>query len=42
MMFAGVLPSISLASFPTASTLPVLWLTAMMEGSQRTIPFPFA
>src|SRR5262249_11656664 len=42
MMLAGVRPSISLASLPTASTLPVRWLTAMIDGSHSTIPFPFA
>ena len=42
MMLPGVRPSISLASFPTASTFPVFWFTAMMDGSQTTIPFPRA
>src|SRR5437867_11972162 len=42
MMFPGVRPSISLASLPTASTFPVFWLIATMEGSLTTIPFPFA
>src|SRR5947209_17663200 len=42
MMFPGVRPSISFASLPTASTLPVFWLIATMEGSLTTIPFPFA
>src|SRR2546426_3012217 len=42
MMLAGVRPSISFASLPTASTRPVLWLTAMIDGSQSTMPLPFA
>src|SRR2546426_3147954 len=42
MMFPGVRPSISFASLPTASTFPVFWLIATMEGSLTTIPFPFA
>src|SRR5213593_4541950 len=42
MMFPGVRPSMSLASLPTASTLPVFWLIATIEGSFTTIPFPFA
>ena len=41
-MFPGVRPSISLASLPTASTLPVTRLTATIDGSETTIPFPFA
>ena len=40
-MLPGVLPSISLASVPTASTLPVLRFIAMMEGSRTTMPLPF-
>ena len=39
---AGVRPSISLASLPTASTSPVIWLTAMMLGSLTIIPLPWA
>ena len=42
MMLAGVRPSISFASLPTASTRPVLWLTAMIDGSHSTMPLPFA
>src|SRR5262245_16134463 len=42
MMLPGVRPSISFASLPTASTFPVFWLIATMEGSFTTIPFPFA
>src|SRR5437867_9578189 len=42
MMFPGVRPSMSFASLPTASTFPVFWLIATMEGSLTTIPFPFA
>src|SRR2546426_9871899 len=41
-MLPGVRPSMSLASLPTASTLPVFWLTATIEGSETTIPLPFA
>ena len=37
-MLPGVRPSISLASLPTASTLPVILLTATMEGSETTMP----
>jgi len=39
-MFPGVLPSILLASFPTANTSLVLLSTATTEGSLKTIPFP--
>src|SRR5438093_1470120 len=42
MMFPGVRPSISFASLPTASTFPVFWLIATMEGSLTTIPLPLA
>src|SRR5882724_8899114 len=42
MMLAGVRPSISFASLPTASTRPVLWLTAMIDGSHSTMPLPLA
>ena len=41
-MLPGVLPSISLASVPTASTLFVNLLMATMEGSSTTTPFPRA
>jgi hypothetical protein len=41
-MLPGVRPSISLASLPTASTLPVSVLTATAEGSSTTIPLPLA
>ena len=37
-MLPGVRPSISLASLPTASTLPVTLFTATMEGSETTMP----
>jgi len=40
-MFPGVLPSILLASAPTANTSPVWLLTATTEGSLSTIPLPF-
>ena len=32
----------SFASLPTASILPVFWLTATIEGSETTTPLPFA
>src|ERR1044071_7016675 len=38
----GVLPSISLASLPTASTSPLFLLMATMEGSLTTMPLPRA
>src|SRR5580693_8434700 len=38
----GVRPSISLASFPTASTSPVVLLMATMDGSLTTMPLPLA
>ena len=41
-MLPGVRPSISLASRPTASTLPVTRLTATIDGSETTIPLPLA
>ena len=41
-MLPGVRPSMSFASLPTASTLPVFWLIATMDGSLTTMPFPFA
>ena len=41
-MLPGVRPSISLASRPTASTLPVTRLTATIEGSETTMPLPLA
>ena len=37
-MLPGVLPSISLADWPTASTRLVTRLMATMEGSKTTIP----
>jgi hypothetical protein len=37
---AGVLPNISLARVPTASTFPFCLLTTTIEGSWTTIPFP--
>ena len=40
-MFPGVLPSILLASCPTATTSPVVLSTATTDGSLKTIPFPF-
>ena len=39
--FPGVLPSISLASFPTAKTFFVSVSMTTTLGSFRTIPFPF-
>ncbi len=36
----GVRPSMALALLPTASTSPVFWFTARMEGSRTTIPRP--
>ena len=41
-MLPGVRPSISLASLPTASTLPVTLLTATIDGSDTTMPLFFA
>ena len=40
-MFPGVLPSILLASCPTANTSFVLLSTATTDGSLNTTPFPF-
>lgn len=40
-MFPGVLPSILLASCPTAKTSPVKLSTATTDGSLSTIPLPF-
>ena len=40
-MFPGVLPSILLASAPTAKTSPVWLFTATTDGSLNTIPLPF-
>ncbi|GAT39174.1 MreB-like morphogen [Listeria monocytogenes] len=39
-MSPGVLPTISLASVPTAKTCPVLLLIATTAGSLTTIPLP--
>src|SRR6188474_2217259 len=41
-MLPGVRPSISLASLPTASILPVTLLMATIEGSLTTMPLPRA
>ncbi len=41
-MLPGVRPSMSLASRPTASTLPVTRLMATIEGSETTMPLPLA
>src|SRR5262249_54261942 len=41
-MLPGVRPSISLASLPTASILPLTLLIATIDGSLTTIPFPRA
>src|SRR5260370_30607872 len=41
-MLPGVLPTISFASLPTASTTLVTLFMATMEGSLRTTPRPFA
>src|SRR5882762_6127500 len=38
----GVRPSMSLASFPTATTSPLFLLMATMDGSFTTMPLPFA
>src|SRR3984885_7790311 len=38
--FPGVRPSISFASFPTATTSPVFLLMATMLGSFTTMPLP--
>ena len=40
-MLPGVLPSIILASSPTASTFPVVVSIATTDGSLRTIPLFF-
>src|SRR5580658_3285183 len=40
--FPGVRPSISLASFPTATTSELLLLIATIEGSFTTMPLPRA
>jgi hypothetical protein len=42
VMFAGVRPSISLASMPTASIRPVVLFIATMDGSLTTMPLPRA
>ena len=42
LMLAGVRPSISCASVPTASIDPLAMLNATMEGSLRTMPRPRA
>ena len=39
-MFSGVLPIISFAALPTASTLPSYLSIATTDGSLTTIPFP--
>ena len=39
-MWLGVRPTIRLASMPTATGRPSRTLTAMTEGSLRTIPLP--
>src|SRR2546423_4678221 len=41
-MLPGVRPSISLASFPTASTRPLILLIATIDGSLTTMPLPRA
>src|ERR1051326_2270556 len=41
-MLPGVRPSMSFASFPTASTRPFTLLIATIEGSLTTIPLPRA
>ena len=41
-MLPGVRPSISFASFPTASIRPLTLLMATMDGSLTTMPFPRA
>src|ERR1700681_869170 len=41
-MLPGVRPSMSLASFPTASTRPFTLLMATIDGSLTTMPFPRA
>src|SRR5512146_321858 len=41
-MFSGVLPTIRLASLPTASAAEVLTLSATTEGSLTTTPLPGA
>src|SRR5258708_24489256 len=41
-MLPGVLPSMSLASLPTASTRPLTLLIATIDGSLTTIPLPRA
>ena len=42
VMLPGVRPSISLASVPTASILPVTLLSATIDGSLTTMPLPRA
>ncbi|MNC86200.1 hypothetical protein D3C83_18390 [compost metagenome] len=42
VMLPGVRPSISFASFPTASIWSLTLLTATMDGSFRTMPLPRA
>src|SRR4051812_11191894 len=42
LMCPGVRPSISCASCPTASTVPLCVLNATMDGSLRTMPRPWA
>src|SRR5688500_3936474 len=41
-MLPGVRPSMSFASFPTASILPLTLLIATIDGSLTTVPFPRA
>src|SRR5688572_31576677 len=41
-MFPGVRPSMSFASFPTASIRPLTLLMATIEGSFTTMPLPRA
>jgi hypothetical protein len=41
-MLAGVRPSMSWASWPTASMLPFEVLNATIDGSLRTMPRPWA
>ena len=41
MMFSGVLPTMALASEPTASTCFESFWTVTTEGSRRAIPLPF-
>ncbi len=42
LMLGGVRPSISCASVPTASTVPLAVLKATIDGSLRTMPRPWA